>query len=370
MQPPNTTQAPASPAAKTTHFLGDLDAGDTSPTTIKPIYRILRWVAGVLVVAALVTLALPKHARAADARAAERPLTIIVPFPAGGPTDRAARPFAVALSKSLGGQPVIIENIGGAGGTLGAAKVARASADGLTILMHHIGMSAAPAQYRKLPYNTLEDFEYLGLFEEVPMTLVGREALPASFTELQRWMRKQGSATTLAHSGTGSASHLCGLLLQNSLKQQMNTVPYKGTGPAMMDVLGGRIDVMCDQITNTSEHIIAGKVKAYAVTTPARVRTSTLKSLPTLTELGLEGAQITSWLGLYAPKGTPRNVLERLNGALRNVVTDPAFVASQESMGASIVTDARLSPQAHKRFVASEIERWTPLIQAAQAYAD
>lgn len=365
MQPSNTPQAPVSPVAKTTHFVGDLEAGDTSPTTVRPIYRILRWVIGVLVVAALVVLALPKHARAS-----ERPLTIIVPFPAGGPTDRAARPFAVALSKSLGGQSVVIENVGGAGGTLGAAKVARAQADGLTILLHHIGISVAPAQYRKLPYNTLEDFEYLGLFEEVPMTLIGRETLPASFTELQRWMRKQGSAVTLAHSGTGSASHLCGLLLQNSLKQQMNTVPYQGTGPAMMDVLGGRIDVMCDQITNTSQQIIAGKVKAYAVTTPARVPTATLQSLPTLTELGLEGAQLTSWLGLYAPKGTPRNVLERLNSALRNVVADPVFVKSQESIGASIITDARLSPQAHKRFVTSEIERWTPLIRAAGAYAD
>ncbi|WP_348751491.1 tripartite tricarboxylate transporter substrate-binding protein, partial [uncultured Aquincola sp.] len=201
-----------------------------------------------------------------------KPVTIVVPFTAGGPTDKVARDLAEALRKPLGGT-IIIENVGGAGGTLGAAKVAKAAPDGYTLLLHHIGMATAPALYRSLPYKTLDDFEYLGLINEVPMTLIGRPSLPANnYAELVKWLEQNKGKVNLANAGLGAASHLCGLLFQSTLKIDMTTVPYKGTAPAMNDVLGGQVDIMCDQTTNTSGQIEAGKVKAFAVTTPHRLK--------------------------------------------------------------------------------------------------
>ena len=178
----------------------------------------------------------------------DRPITIVVPFTAGGPTDKVARDFAEALRKNLNNATILIENVGGAGGTLGANKVAKAAPDGYTLLLHHIGMSTAPALYRKLPYKPLEDFEYLGLINEVPMTLIGKTALPANnYAELVKWLEANKGQVNLANAGLGSASHLCGLLLQQNLKIDMTTVPYKGTAPAMSDLLGGQVDIMCDQ---------------------------------------------------------------------------------------------------------------------------
>lgn len=338
----------------------DLEAIANSVPAPRPIL----WIA-MAILAVVLGLGISGYAKAAG-----RPLTIVVPFSAGGPTDRVARDLAAALAKPLGDRTVIIENIGGAGGTLGATKVARSAPDGNTLLLHHIGIAAAPALYRKLPYNTADDFDYLGLFQEVPMTIVGNKTLPARFTELQAWIKAQPKGVSLAHAGYGSASHLCGLLLQSALKQQMVEVPYKGTGPAMNDVLGGQVDLMCDQTTNTTQHISVGGVRGYAVTTAHRVQTPALATLPTPIELGLPGMQITSWVGLYAPKGTPHAVLEQLNTALRAVVVDPVFVKNQEAAGARVVNDERLTPEAHKRFVLAEIERWSPLIRATGAIAD
>lgn len=329
-----------------------------------PAPRPIVW-AALVILAVVLGLGISGYAKAAG-----RPITIVVPFAAGGPTDRVARDLAVALAKPLGDRTVIIENVGGAGGTLGATKVARSAPDGNTLLLHHIGIAAAPALYRKLPYNTLEDFEYLGLFQEVPMTLVGGKALPPRFNELPAWIKLQPKGVSLAHAGYGSASHLCGLLLQTALKQQMVEVPYRGTGPAMNDVLAGQVDLMCDQTTNTSQHIAVGGVRGYAVTTAHRIQTPALAALPTSTELGLASMQITSWVGLYAPKGTPHAVLDQLNAALRLVVVDPVFVKNQEAAGARVINDDRLGPEAHKRFVMAEIDRWSPLIRATGAVAD
>ena len=210
-------------------------------------------------------------ATAALAEYPEKPVTIVVPFAAGGPTDKVARDLAEALRKPLGNQPIIIENVGGAGGTLGHTKVAKAANDGYTLLLAHIGMSTAPALYRNLQYKTLEDFEYLGMVNEVPMTLIGRSTLPANnMAELMKWMEANKGKINLANAGLGAASHLCGLLFQQSVKIDMTTVPYKGTGPAMTDLLGGQVDLMCDQTTNTTGQIESGKVKAFAVTTPKR----------------------------------------------------------------------------------------------------
>jgi tripartite-type tricarboxylate transporter receptor subunit TctC len=310
-------------------------------------------------------------ATAALAEYPDRPITIVVPFTAGGPTDKVARDLAEAMRKPLGGQSVIVENVGGAGGTLGAARVAKAQNDGYTLLLHHIGISTAPALYRKMAYDATTDFEYLGMVNEVPMTLIGKPTLPAAnFAELRTWFAANKGHINLANAGLGAASHLCGLLLQSALKVEMQTVPYKGTAPAMNDLLGGQVDIMCDQSTNTSGQIEAGKVRAYAVTTPKRLTTPALKNLPTLDEAGLKGFNVSIWHGLYAPKGTPKAVVEKINGALRTALKDPEFVKREEALGAVIVSDARLGSAEHKKFVEGEIAKWGPIIKAAGEYAD
>jgi len=301
----------------------------------------------------------------------EKPITIVVPFAAGGPTDKVARDLAEVLRKPLGGQSVIIENVGGAGGTLGAGKVAKAAPDGYTLLLHHIGMATAPALYRNLAYKPVDDFEYLGLINEVPMTLIGKPGLPANnYAELAKWLAANQGKVNLANAGLGSASHLCGLLYQSTVKIDMTTVPYKGTGPAMTDLLGGQVDLMCDQTTNTTGQIEGGKVKAYAVTTTKRLGSPALAKLPTLDESGLKGFNVTIWHGLYAPKGTPKAVVDKLNAALKTALKDPEFIKREEALGAVIVTDGRLNPAEHRKFVEAEIAKWGPIIKAAGQYAD
>ncbi|MEO8059775.1 MAG: tripartite tricarboxylate transporter substrate-binding protein [Burkholderiales bacterium] len=310
-------------------------------------------------------------ATAAVAEYPEKPVTIVVPFAAGGPTDKVARDLAEALRKPLGGQPIIIENVGGAGGTLGATKVAKAANDGYTLLLHHIGMSTSPALYRKMTYDTLVDFEYLGMVNEVPMTLIGKPTLPANtYPELVKWLEANKGQINLANAGLGAASHLCGLLFQSMLKIDMQTVPYKGTGPAMTDLLGGQVDLMCDQTTNTTSQIEAGKVKAFAVTSSKRLTTRALKNLPTLDESGLKGFNVSIWHGMYAPKGTPKAVTDKINAALRLALKDAEFVKRQEALGAVVVADARLGGAEHKKFVEAEINKWGPVIKAAGQYAD
>jgi tripartite-type tricarboxylate transporter receptor subunit TctC len=300
----------------------------------------------------------------------DKPVTIVVPFAAGGPTDKVARDLAVVMGQQLK-QTVIVENVGGAGGTLGATKVAKAAPDGYTVLLHHIGMATSPGLYRNLPFKTLDDFEYLGMVNDVPMTLIGRPTLPANnYAELVKWLEANKGKVNLANAGLGAASHLCGLLFQQSIKIDMTTVPYKGTGPAMTDLLGGQVDLMCDQTTNTTTQIEAGKVKAYAVTTTKPLTTPALSKLPTLDSQGLKGFNVSIWHGLYAPKGTPAAVTAKLNDALRAAVKDADFIKKQEALGAVVVTDGRLSPAEHKKFVSAEIDKWGPAIKAAGQYAD
>ena len=301
----------------------------------------------------------------------EKPVTIVVPFAAGGPTDKVARDLAEVLRKGLNNQTVIIENVGGAGGTLGAAKVAKSNADGHTLLLHHIGMATSPALYRNMPYKTLDDFEYVGMINEVPMTLIGRPNLPANnFAELRTWINANKGKINLANAGLGAASHLCGLLFQQAMAVDMTTVPYKGTAPAMTDLLGGQVDLMCDQTTNTTSQIESGKIKAFAVTTMKTLSTPALSKLPTLDSQGLKGFNVSIWHGLYAPKGTPKAVVDQVNAALRNALKDPDFNKRQEALGAVIITDGRLAPAEHKKFVESEINKWGPAIKAAGQYAD
>ena len=307
---------------------------------------------------------------AALAEYPDKAVNVVVPFAAGGPTDKVARDFAESLRKPLG-NTVVVENVGGAGGTIATAKVARAAPDGYTLLLHHIGMATSPALYRNLTYKTLEDFEYLGMIVEVPMTLIGKPSLPASnYAELTKWLDANKGKINLANAGLGSASHLCGLLFQSTLKIDMTTVPYKGTGPAMTDLLGGQVDLMCDQTTSTTSQIAGGKIKAFAVTTPQRVATPVLKNLPTLDELGLKGFSVAIWHGVYAPKGTPKPILDKIHNALMVAMKDPELIKRMEDLGAVMVTDTRLNGPAHKKFVESEINKWGPIIKAAGMYAD
>lgn len=311
-----------------------------------------------------------QSALAADFPVKDKPVTIVVPFAAGGPTDRVARDLAEAMRKPLG-TTVVVENVAGAGGTIGANKVAKAVNDGHTVLLHHIGMATSPALYRKLPFNTGEDFEYLGMVNDVPMTLIGRPSLPANnYKELMTWIEQNKGKINLANAGLGAASHLCGLMFQSAIKVDMTTVPYKGTAPALNDLMGGQVDLLCDQTTNTSGQIEGKTVKAFAVTTAKRLTTPALKGLPTLQESGLKDFNVTIWHGMYAPKGTPADVTAKLNAALKAALKDPEFVKKQEALGAVVVTDKRTDAAEHKKFVAAEIAKWGPVIQAAGVYAD
>ena len=304
-----------------------------------------------------------------------KPITFVVPFAAGGPTDRVARDLAEAMRKAMGGSAnFVVENVNGAGGTIGVAKVAKAAPDGHTLLLHHIGMAAASGLYRKLPYKPLDYFDYLGMVNEVPMTIIGKPQLTATnYRELEIYIRANAGKLNIAHAGLGSASHLCGLMWQAALnaKEPMTTIPFSGTAPAMNALVGGQVDMMCDQTTNTSSQIEAGRVKAYAVTTKKPLSNNKLlKDYPTLQDMGLKGFDLTIWHALYAPKGTPPAVLAQLNTALKLALKDPDFIKKEEGLGAVVITDNRTEPAAHKAFVAAEINKLKPVIDAAGKYAD
>ncbi|MEX1165977.1 MAG: tripartite tricarboxylate transporter substrate-binding protein [Hydrogenophaga sp.] len=303
-----------------------------------------------------------------------KPITIVVPFAAGGPTDTVARQLAESMRKPLGGATIVVENAAGAGGTIGAAKVARAEPDGHTLLVWHIGMAATAGLYRKLPYKPLEDFEYLGMINDVPMTLVGSPKLPAAtYRDFENYIRSNGGKLNLAHAGLGSASHLCGLMWQSAVKldKAMTTIAYRGTGPAMNDLIGGQVDVMCDQTTSTTSQIEAGRVKAFAVTTAKPLSNNkVLKDYPSLQEMGLKDFNLTIWHAMYAPKGTPPAVAKRLNDALLVALKDPEFIKKQEALGAAVVTDQRMTPAGHKAFVSGQITKLKTVIEAAGQFAD
>lgn len=303
-----------------------------------------------------------------------KPITIVVPFAAGGPTDTVARQLAQAMTKQLAGATIIVENAAGAGGTIGAAKVARATPDGHTLLVWHIGMASTAGLYRKLPFKALEDFEYLGMINDVPMTLIGSPKLPANtYRDFENYIRANGGKLNLAHAGLGSASHLCGLMWQSALKldKAMTTIAYRGTGPAMNDLMGGQVEVMCDQTTNTVPQIEAGRVKAFAVTTPKALSgNKILKDYPSLQEMGLKDFNLTIWHGMYAPKGTPPDVAKKLNDALILALKDPDFIKGQDALGAAVVTDKRLTPAGHKAFVSDQITKLKTVIDAAGQFAD
>src|SRR5262245_61352961 len=295
-------------------------------------------------------------------------VTMIVPYAAGGPTDTVARLIAVPMSKTLT-QQVIIENVLGAGGTIASNRVAKSSPDGYTILIHHIGMSTAPALYRKLPFNPITDFEPIGLINEVPMTLVAkRDFPPKDLKELIAHVKANKDKLNYANAGLGAASHLCGMLFMSAIQTEVTTVPYNGTGPAMNDLLGGQVDFMCDQTTNTTSQIKAGKVKVYGVTTKTRV--PSLREVPTMDEAWLPNFEVSVWHAFFAPKGTPKPVVDKLVGALQAALQDATVKQRFAELGAESFPGSRVTPEALRAHLQAEIDKWGPIIKKAGVYAD
>lgn len=297
-----------------------------------------------------------------------RPVTLVVPFAAGGPTDVVARTLAQAMTKPLG-QTVVVENKLGAGGTIAANYVAKANPDGYTIFIHHNGMATAPALYRKLPFDPLTDFEYIGEVADVPMTLLGRKDLPPdSMKELVPYLKANHEKINLANAGLGAVSQLCGMLFMQALGTEFTPVPFQGTAPAMVALLGGQVDILCDQTTQTIPMIKSGKVKFYGVTTMERIKA--LPDAPTLDEQGLKGFEVVVWHGVYAPKGTPKEALDKLNAALRVALKDPQVAARLGELGAQIVPESKQTPAALRDWLKSEVDKWGPAIRKAGTYAD
>ena len=297
-----------------------------------------------------------------------RNVTMLVPYAAGGPTDTVARVTAQAMGKPLG-QTVIVENRPSAGGILAPETVKNAKPDGYTILIHHIGMATTPALYRQLRFNPLTDFDYIGLINDVPMTIIARQNFPAKdFNEFLAYVKANKDKVTYANAGIGAASHLCGMLFMSAIQTDLLTVPYKGTAPAMNDLLGGTVDFMCDQTTNTTTQIKGGKVKVYGVTSLKRV--PSLADVPTLNEQGLKGFEVGIWHGLYAPKGTPKPAIDKLVAALQEALKDPVVNQRFADLGATAYPPDKATPAALQAHLKAEIDKWAPIIKKAGVYAD
>jgi len=292
-----------------------------------------------------------------------KPIGLLVPAAAGGPTDTVARLVAESMSRTLG-QTVVVENVGGAGGTIGMARVAKAAPDGYSIAVWHIAQATAPALYDNLRYDVVNDFDHIGRITDVPMTLVAKTGVQAKTAkELVDWIRAQNGKVTYGHAGVGSASHLCTLVLMKELGIKMEGVGYRGTGPAMNDLLGGQFDVMCDQTTNTTNQIKEGKIKGYAVTTKAKV--SSLPDLPTLDGTVLPGFEVSAWHAMWAPKGLPKDVSDKLVAALQTALKDSKVKERFASLGTEPVAQNLATPDALKSYLASEVKRWDVVIKAA-----
>jgi len=297
-----------------------------------------------------------------------KPVTLVVPFSAGGPTDIVARTLAAAMTRTLG-QSVVVENKTGAGGTIAPAYVAKAAPDGYTFLIHHNGMATAPALYRKLAYNPVTDFEHVGNVVDVPMTLLGKKDLsPKNTAELLPYVKANAAKLNLANAGLGAVSHLCGTLFQQSLGVTLTTVPFQGTGPALNALLGGQVDMLCDQTTNTVPHIKAGTVKLYGVTTKQRIKA--LPDAPTLSEGGMKDFEVVVWHGVYAPKGAPAAALQKFGDAMRAALKDPAFTTRMAELGAEISPESRQTADGQRAWLTAEVDKWGKAIRAAGQFAD
>jgi len=321
------------------------------------IKRLLAGLAAALFAAAAAAQDYPTHT-----------ISIVVPFAAGGPTDTVTRLVAQSMTKTLG-QTVIVENVAGAGGTIGVEKVAKAKPDGYTLLLMHIGISTSPSLYRNLRYDPTKELDPVGLVTNVPMTVIANKDFPPKdMKELIAYVKANKDKVTYANAGVGAASHLCGMLLMSAIGTDVTTVPYKGTGPAMTDLIGGQVNFMCDQTTNTTPQIKGGKVKAYAVTTKSRLKS--LADVPTADEAGLKGFEVTVWHGIWAPHGTPKPVMDKLVAALQTALKDPSIVSKFAELGTEPVPQNLATPAALDAHLKSEIAKWAPIIKKAGIYAD
>ncbi|MDO9013471.1 MAG: tripartite tricarboxylate transporter substrate-binding protein [Polynucleobacter sp.] len=292
-----------------------------------------------------------------------KPISLIVPFAAGGPTDTVARLIAIPMGKSLG-TTVVVENAPGAGGTVASAKVARATPDGYTIYLHHMGMATAQALYDKLPYDPLVDFEYIGQVVDVPMLMLARKNFPPNnFKELEAYIKANGNKVTMANAGPGAVSQLCGLLFQSRLGVRLTNVPYKGTGPALTDLMGGQVDLLCDQTTQTIGVVKDNRVKVYGTTTPKRL--SALPNVPTLDQEGLKGFEVKVWHGLYTPKNVPQAIQTKLNTALKAALNDPDVKKRLADSNIDVVSMDKVSASGLKTHLDNEINKWGPVIRKA-----
>lgn len=316
-------------------------------------------VSGVLALAAVPFSAAGAHAQGYP----NKPITLVVPAAAGGPTDTVARLIAESMGKTLG-QTVIVDNTSGAGGTIGMARVARAAPDGYTVAVWHIAQATAPALYPDLKYNVVDDFDSIGRITDVPMTLVSKNALPSkNVAEFFTWLKAEKAKATYGHAGIGSASHLCTLMLLKDVGFQVEGVGYRGTGPAMTDLLAGQFDFMCDQTTNTTGHIKDGKIRGYAVTTKTKV--PSVPELPTLDGTVLPGFEVSAWHAMWAPKGLPKEATDKLVAALQAALKDPKVVERFASLGTVPVEASLAQPAALRSYLEAEVKRWGEVIKAA-----
>lgn len=287
-------------------------------------------------------------------------INMVVPFSAGGPTDNVARSLAEAMRPTLG-QTIVVENKAGAGGTIGTSQVARDKPDGYNILLMHIGFSTAPSLYKNPNYDAKTSFQPIGLVVDVPMTIIARADFPANnLKELVEYVKAHKDTVSLANAGIGAASHLCGTMFTEAIGVDLLTIPYKGTGPAMNDLLGKQVDLLCDQTTNTTQHIKAGTVKAYAVTSKKRV--ATLPDLPTMQESGYKDFEVGIWHGMWAPAGTPKPITDKLVSALQAGLASPDFQKRMAALGATVLT-AEANPEALTKKVDQQVPQWAELFK-------
>ena len=295
-------------------------------------------------------------------------ITLMMPYAAGGPGDTVTRIVGQGMSKAMG-RTFMVENTAGAAGTIGSLKVAQSPPDGYLLLVMHFGHAANTALYRNLRYDAVADFEPIGVIAESPMMFVGKKTLPvATFPELIAYVKANREKVTKGHAGIGSASHLCGLLFLGAIDAPVTTVAYRGTGPALNDLTGGQFDFMCDQTLNVLQPVNGGLIKAFAATT--RQRLAVAPDLPTAAEAGLPGFEITVWFGLWAPKGTPKPVIDKLSAALQQALLDPEVKSRLASAGAETVSPERARPDALRAHLKAEIDKWAPLIRKAGVTAD
>ena len=321
---------------------------------------------GRMVLAILAALAFSGSAFAQDFPA--RPVTIIVPFSAGGPSDAMARILAERMKVSLG-ETVLVENVTGAGGSVGVGRAVRSPADGYTVSFGHLGTHVANGAIYKLGYDLVTDLEPVALLPSNPMIIVSKKAIPAtSLKEFLAWLKAQPSAPTAGTAGAGSGSHIAGLYFENVSGVKLQYVPYRGTGPAMNDLVAGQIDMIVDQTSNSIGQVRAGNIRAYAITDSKRIESAS--DIPTVDEAGLPGFHMTLWSGLWVPKDTPKDIIAKLNAATMEALNDPAVRKQLENLGLQMPPKDKLTPEALGAWQKAEIEKWWPMIKAANVKVD